>query len=129
MKFLCLLKSVILHHGRALGSHPFQDDGPMIHFEFFRNGFAVNRMNIELRKKAGRADLEMDRLLPLHVLNMKEGHFLKNKNPSCYDRNSDQDQEGNPLSFQLFHLSPLLSKIPDCPRMEREGRAPAGLGL
>jgi hypothetical protein len=42
--------------------------------------------------------------LAIHILNMKEGHFLKKKNPSCDHRDPYHDQEGQAFPSQLFNL-------------------------
>jgi len=64
----------------------------------------------------------MSRLRAIHILQMKEGHLLKKQNPSCYDDDPNQYQEGPAFRFQLFNLKPFLFEISNYARMQWERR-------
>ncbi len=64
----------------------------------------------------------MNRLRAIHIPDLKEGHFLKKQNPSCYDDDPNQYQEGPAFRFQLFNLKPFLFEISHRAGMQWERR-------
>jgi len=67
MEFSDIFKTIILHHGHALGSHPLQENGSILDPKFFKDRFQIDRMDIEHGERLGGADPYGENLSPIKV--------------------------------------------------------------